>query len=87
MFNLRMHQDEQLISRLGGVVKFATRLGLDPKKGGAQRVQNWKSRGIPAAIERDNPWIAHERNLMRSSAYLRDAPLPQATQEVAHGLG
>jgi hypothetical protein len=80
-----MHQDEQLISRLGGVVKFATRLGLDPKKGGAQRVQNWKSRGIPAAIERDNPWIAHERNLMRSSAYLRDAPLPQATQEVAHG--
>lgn len=85
MFNLCMHQDEQLISRLGGVVKFATRLGLDPKKGGAQRVQNWKSRGIPAAIERDNPWIAHERNLMRSSAYLRDAPLHQAMQEVAHG--
>jgi len=80
MFNACMHQDEQLISRLGGVVKFATRLGLDPKKGGAQRVQNWKNRGIPAAIERDNPWIAQERSLMRG-----DAPLPQATQEVAHG--
>ncbi len=81
-----MHQDKQLIYRLGGVVKVATRLGFDPKKGGAQRVQNWKSRGIPAAIERDNPWIAQERSLMRSSTYLRDASLPQATQEVAHGL-
>lgn len=85
MFNLRMHQDEKLISWLGGVVKFATRLGFDTKKGGAQRVQNWKIRGIPAAIERDNPWIAEERCLMRASTYLRDAPLPQATQEVAHG--
>lgn len=87
MFNSCMHQDEQLISRLGGVVKFATRLGLDPKKGGAQRVQNWKSRGIPAAIERDNPWITEERSVMRGGACLRDAPLPQAMQEVGHGLG
>ena len=85
MCNARMHEDEQLISRLGGVVKFATRLGLDPKNGGAQRVQNWKSRGIPAAIERDNPWITKERSLMRCSTTLRDDTLPLAKQEAANG--
>ena len=66
MFNLRMHQDAELISQMGGATKLAARLGYDLRKGGVQRVQNWKERGIPAEVERDNPWITRtRRNLSR----------------------
>ena len=49
VFNRGMNtntQDAELISRLGGPSKVAEMLGID-KKGGAQRVQNWLTRGIP----------------------------------------
>ncbi|GLC92344.1 hypothetical protein Tamer19_17520 [Cupriavidus sp. TA19] len=42
--------DRELIDRLGGPAKVAELLGFD-KKGGAQRVHNWKERGIPPAIK------------------------------------
>lgn len=58
-------EDAALIERLGGPANLARRLRFDPKKGGVQRVQNWKVRGIPASVERDNQWIAKERRALR----------------------
>lgn len=56
-----MHQDAELISHLGGATKMAARLGYDLKNGGVQRVHNWTLRGIPAGVERANPWISRVR--------------------------
>lgn len=42
-----MHPDSELITRLGGPAQLARKLGIDPRSGGTQRVQNWKYRGIP----------------------------------------
>lgn len=42
-----MHQDKQLIYRLGGVVKVATRLGFDPKKGGASVFRTGRVVALP----------------------------------------
>ncbi|MGO4278237.1 hypothetical protein [Cupriavidus sp. RAF20_2] len=42
--------DRELIDRLGGPAKVAELLGFD-KKGGVQRVHNWKERGIPSAVK------------------------------------
>lgn len=64
VFNLLMHHDAELISHMGGATKLATRLGYDPEKGGIQRVQNWKKRGIPPLVERDNPWITRVRRAL-----------------------
>ena len=69
-----MHQDSHLISRLGGATKLAERLGFPLRKGGVQRVQNWKERGIPPGVELDNPWITAERKAMDR------ATTPQTTQ-------
>jgi len=76
-FNFAMHPDTQLIRRFGGATKLAARLGFSIKSGGVQRVQNWKKRGIPASVERDNPWVADERRAMLS------ANLPEAGPELA----
>lgn len=40
----------KLIDELGGPSVLAEKLGYDKKKGGVQRVANWRSRGIPAAV-------------------------------------
>lgn len=42
--------DSELIAHLGGPTKVAELLKLK-KPGAAQRVQNWLTRGIPAAIK------------------------------------
>lgn len=42
--------DKELIRALGGPAAVARLIGLNPSKGGTQRVQNWTYRGIPAAI-------------------------------------
>lgn len=63
-FNFCMHQDAELISHMGGATKLAARLGYDLEKGGIQRVQNWKKRGIPPVVERDNPWITRIRRAL-----------------------
>jgi len=49
-----LDKDIQIITGLGGPSKVAELLNL-PKKGGQQRVQNWLSRGIPAAIKVERP--------------------------------
>lgn len=51
-----IEKDKALIKQNGGVTKFATLLGLD-KKGGAQRVANWRVRGIPDSVKAGNPQI------------------------------
>lgn len=48
------HPDWQLISELGGPIKVAAKLGWN-KAGSVQRVQNWKHRGIPAAVKLEHP--------------------------------
>ncbi len=48
--------DRELIDRLGGPAKVAELLGFD-KKGGVQRVHNWKERGIPPAVKLAHPEI------------------------------
>ena len=44
-----MKTDAQIIDDLGGPVKVAALLGFKADIG-TQRVQNWKTRGIPAAV-------------------------------------
>jgi hypothetical protein len=48
-----MHPDSEIIAALGGVKAVAKILGLG--KYGAQRVQNWMHRGIPARVKLDRP--------------------------------
>lgn len=43
----QFHADSELIDRLGGPAEISRMLGIDPSRGGVQRVQNWKYRGIP----------------------------------------
>lgn len=45
----KTHPDAKLIDSLGGPAALCRRLEFDPK-GGVQRVQNWKRRGIPEVI-------------------------------------
>lgn len=47
--------DSQLINALGGPSKVAKLLGFD--KGGAQRVHNWLTRGIPPKVKLEYPHI------------------------------
>ena len=47
--------DKQLIASLGGATRVAELLGFDKKTGGAQRVHNWKERGIPSFIKLQRP--------------------------------
>jgi hypothetical protein len=47
--------DKELIIELGGATKVAELLGLDKTTGGVQRVHNWMSRGIPAAVKLAHP--------------------------------
>lgn len=51
-----MRTDAELIADLGGPTKVAEMLNF-PKHGGAQRVQNWLTRGIPAQVKIDHPEI------------------------------
>lgn len=47
--------DAELIKSLGGPTKVAELLGFDKAAGGVQRVQNWLTRGIPAAVKVSRP--------------------------------
>lgn len=49
------HPDASLIKDLGGPAKLAETLGYDKAAGGVQRVQNWTTRGIPAAVKVQHP--------------------------------
>ena len=49
-----MHSDSNLIDELGGPSKLAELLGFS-KLGGAQRVHNWRVRGIPPSVKLQYP--------------------------------
>lgn len=50
------HPDWHLIEHHGGASEVARLLGY-PEKGGAQRVHNWKARGIPAEVKLQWPHL------------------------------
>lgn len=56
VFNARMNKDEtrEIIKAAGGDRAFARLLGLDGTPGYQQRINNWKRRGIPAAVVLDH---------------------------------
>ncbi|EJE49593.1 hypothetical protein PMI14_05836 [Acidovorax sp. CF316] len=69
--------DAELIALHGGPTKLAKLLGF-PDEGAAQRVQNWKKRGIPPAVKVKHPSLF--LNLPESSTDGR----AQQAQGVAH---
>lgn len=73
----RIARDKALIDELGGPAKLAGKLGYD-KDGGVQRVQNWMTRGIPAAVKVDRPDL-----FMRGVIKTRR----RAPEEIAEGQG
>lgn len=44
----------ELITAAGGDSAFAKLLGIEGQAGFAQRVNNWKRRGIPSSVELDH---------------------------------
>lgn len=52
---LTIQRDKETILSLGGATKVAELLHYDTKSGGAQRVQNWLTRGIPAEVKLERP--------------------------------
>jgi hypothetical protein len=51
----QIQADKELIEQFGGPTKLAKILGYEKVKGGAQRVHNWLTRGIPARVKLDRP--------------------------------
>jgi hypothetical protein len=47
--------DKEIIETLGGPTEVAKLLGYDLAKGGAQKVYNWLTRGIPAKVKVQHP--------------------------------
>lgn len=73
------HPDWQLIERLGGATKVARLLGYD-EKGGAQRVHNWKFRGIPPEVKIQRPDLFLTELIERAKSSDSNLPPPQPTQ-------
>jgi len=44
-------ETKRLISAVGGDTAFARLLGIQKQVGAVQRINNWKRRGMPAAVE------------------------------------
>lgn len=76
-----IQQDRDRIDALGGCTKVAELLGL-PRQGGAQRVSNWKTRGIPAEVKLAHPSVfladLHFPSAARSSAATESIATPVA---------
>lgn len=84
MFNLGM-SDLDLINAMGGSTRLARELGF--KRGGAQRVQNWKKRGIPPRVKQDHPAVFRLAQKLAAQAAAANATLNPAhpdTTELAH---
>ncbi|SCU73536.1 conserved hypothetical protein [Cupriavidus necator] len=52
-----VHPDWQIIEELGGATEVAKLLGYDKKRGGIQRVHNWRVRGVPSAVKVAHPGL------------------------------
>jgi len=67
------HVDSAFIDHLGGPAKVAELLNMTGA-GGRERVQNWKTRGIPAKVKVDFPHIFMRKRKPADKA--QAAPLP-----------
>jgi len=76
------NSDAELITQLGGPAKVAQLIGADTKRGGVQRVQNWRTRGIPAAVKVSFPHL-----FMPQLAHQAQTPSAQAATETVAGQG
>lgn len=47
---LSAHETKALIDKVGGPAELAKLLGIDGEKWWPQRINNWKSRGMPPAV-------------------------------------
>lgn len=74
-----IEKDAELINTLGGPPRVAEILGYK-KRGGVQRVQNWKVRGIPPSIKVKYPYI-----FMLELAVASTNQPQAATEKVANG--
>lgn len=63
-----MNEDRALIEELGGPAKVAEMLGYDKRDGGVQRVSNWLTRGIPAAVKVERPDLFMRHLLSKGAA-------------------
>lgn len=63
-----MTSDADLIDQLGGPSALAQRLGYDKARGGVQRVQNWKKRGIPPGVKLAHPDLFLKAGSRRKAA-------------------
>lgn len=63
-----VHPDWQIIQSLGGPATVAKLLGYDSRKGGVQRVHNWRARGIPPAVK-----LAYPTLFLKQFRYSQDA--------------
>lgn len=61
---MRKHPDAKIILDNGGPSEVAKLLGYDPKDGGAQRVQNWIYRGVPAEVKLEHPELFLNKKLV-----------------------
>lgn len=62
-------ESARLIEAAGGDREFAKLLGIDGEDGSAQRVNNWKRRGIPAAVLLEHQAVIHD---LRPDIYPRE---------------
>lgn len=53
-YGMDAHETQQLIGLAGGDTEFARLLGIASDKYAAQRVHNWKRRGMPSAVVLDH---------------------------------
>ncbi len=74
--------DKQLIATLGGATRLAELLGFDKKTGGAQRVHNWKKRGIPSFIKLQRPDLFATPKRATNSQVTRQDLRPDDWQDI-----
>jgi len=73
-----IEKDAQIIRDLGGPSQVAELIGIDKRRGGAQRVQNWLVRGIPYEMK-----VRYPRYFMPELAQSHANNAQAATDSVA----
>jgi hypothetical protein len=62
-----LHPDSAIIDQLGGSTKLSDALKYG-RNGGPQRVNNWRTRGIPAAVKLDRQDLFRPRKRRKASS-------------------
>jgi DNA-binding transcriptional regulator YdaS (Cro superfamily) len=72
-------QTKRLIQAAGGDAAFAKLLGIEQQEGVAQRVNNWKRRGMPSAVELEHYEKIQELKGQISRRAASPSPIDTAT--------